>query len=98
MKPSMKLRLLLQLMIIATTLNWMSISNNGQLNDEYSLDFEFNPIADHVFRGDTQNCVMCAKSIPICNCGEGEKCIISRQSCRSCPKAICVRKSTKNNL
>lgn len=39
-------------------------------------------------------CVMCTKMIPICHCDEAtEDCIITKQTCRDCSKAVCHPKN-----
>lgn len=37
-----------------------------------------------------ENCVICIKSIPICRCKPGEICIITKQTCQECSKAVCA--------
>ncbi|KAK7040028.1 hypothetical protein R3P38DRAFT_2770149 [Favolaschia claudopus] len=43
-------------------------------------------------KGDTKgdDCVVCTKEIPKCECAPGQDCVILPQSCHACSKAVCV--------
>ncbi|KAJ7336917.1 hypothetical protein DFH08DRAFT_1082936 [Mycena albidolilacea] len=43
---------------------------------------------DAVTRDD--KCVACPKIFPVCDCAEGQECVIIGETCKECAHAICV--------
>ncbi|KAJ7195207.1 hypothetical protein GGX14DRAFT_700771 [Mycena pura] len=41
-----------------------------------------------------EQCVACPKNFPVCDCADGQECVIIAETCEECAHAICVPPAT----
>jgi hypothetical protein len=48
----------------------------------------------YIYAGSSNECVICAKMMPVCDCFKDQTCVIHKQTCKKCAYAECIDKQS----